>query len=171
MESFKKFLFKLNNDTAFFFKLFFLPFAIIFLIITSIFVKFTFYVDYSAECSKMESFIAENKEEICNLIKLSDSGEISLYDSDYTIDFNQDEVYLSTSNDNIFATELKVKVLVDKDNNNNVNLIIDNKYTHTDIWQGILTYSLLLFSLFLLEMFVFFLLHFIGIFVIYKKEN
>lgn len=161
MKSFKNFLFKLNNDTAFFLKLFFLPFAIIFLIITSIFVKFTFYVDYSDECSKMESFVTENKEEICHLLELYDSGEIALYDSDYTIDFNQDEVYVFTSTDNIFATELKVKAFVYKDNNNDVNLIIDNKYTHTDIWQGISIYSILLFALFSLEMFVFLLLNFI----------
>lgn len=95
------------------------------------------------------------------MIELYDSGEIALYDSAYTIDFNQDEVYVFTSTDNIFATELKVKAFVDKDNNNNVNLIIDNKYTHTDIWQGILIYSILLFALFSLEMFVFLLLNFI----------
>lgn len=171
MKSFKNFLFKINNDTVFFWKTFLSVSAVIFLIITIVFVKFTFFVDYSNECNEMESFVTENKENICNLINLYDTGEVDLYDSDYTIKFDQDEVYISTPIHNIFANTLKIRVLVDNDNNNNINLIIDKSYAHTNVWIGFMEYFLLLLLSFIIEILIFMLLYYIGNFIVDLYES
>lgn len=168
MKSFKNFLFKINNDTVFFWKTFLSVSAVIFLIITIVFVKFTFFVDYSNECNEMESFVTENKENICNLINLYDTGEVDLYDSDYTIKFDQDEVYISTPIHNIFADRLKIRALVDKDNNN-VNFIIDKNYVHTNVALAFFFYFLLLFVSFVIEIEICFLLKLLYDKIINKK--
>lgn len=157
MKVFKNFLFKLCDDSAFFWKIFFSVFAVIFLIITIIFLKFTFFVDYSNEINEMESFFTENKENICNLIDLCDTGKIHSYDSDYTINFDQDAVYISTPTDNIFAGRLKIRALVDKDNNN-VNFSIDKSYVPTNDALRFLIYLLLLFYSSVIEFAIFFLI-------------